>query len=63
MTRLSSSLNTGKAGDGALTPVLLKDASHLPNLIQGLRADGFDEVTLRKIAFDNWMRAFRRSWR
>jgi membrane dipeptidase len=32
-------------------------------LIQSLRAHGFDDATLRKIAFDNWMRVFRQSWR
>ncbi|GKQ50716.1 membrane dipeptidase [Bradyrhizobium sp. Ce-3] len=53
----------GSDFDGALMPLPLRDASHLPNLIQGLRAHGFDEVTLRKIAFDNWMRVFRQTWR
>jgi len=28
-----------------------------------LRAHGFDDATVRKIAFDNWMRAFRLIWR
>jgi membrane dipeptidase len=32
-------------------------------LIQSLRAHGFDDAALRKIAFDNWMRVFRHSWR
>ncbi|MBR0894843.1 dipeptidase [Bradyrhizobium tropiciagri] len=53
----------GSDFDGAVMPRPLKDASHLPNLIQGLRAHGFDEATLRKIAFDNWMRVLRQSWR
>ncbi|PDT75615.1 dipeptidase [Bradyrhizobium sp. C9] len=53
----------GSDFDGALMPLPLRDASHLPNLIQGLRTHGFDEATLRKIAFDNWMRMFRQSWR
>ncbi|UFX42190.1 membrane dipeptidase [Bradyrhizobium sp. 41S5] len=53
----------GSDFDGALMPVPLKDASHLPNLIDALRALGFDDAALRKIAFDNWMRVFRQSWR
>ena len=53
----------GSDFDGALMPVPLRDASHLPNLIQALRAHGYDDATLRKIAFDNWMRVFRQSWR
>ncbi len=53
----------GSDFDGATMPRPLKDASHLQNLIQALRAHGFDEATLRKIAFDNWMRVPRQSWR
>lgn len=53
----------GSDFDGATMPRPLKDASHLQNLIQALRAHGFDEATLRKIAFDNWMRVLRQSWR
>ncbi|WP_246787576.1 dipeptidase [Bradyrhizobium sp. CCBAU 53421] len=53
----------GSDFDGALMPRPLRDASHLPNLIQALRAHGYDDATLRKIAFDNWMRVFRQSWR
>ncbi len=53
----------GSDFDGALMPLPIKDASHLPNLIRSLRAHGFDDATLRKIAFDNWMRVFRQSWR
>jgi membrane dipeptidase len=44
-------------------PLPIRDASHLPNLIQSLRAHGFDDATVRKIAFDNWMRVFRLIWR
>ena len=53
----------GSDFDGAVMPLPIRDASHLPNLIQSLRAHGFDDATLRKIAFDNWMRVFRQSWR
>ncbi|MGY4479514.1 dipeptidase [Bradyrhizobium sp. USDA 3364] len=53
----------GSDFDGAVMPLPLRDASHLQNLIQALRERGFDESTLRKIAFDNWMRVLRQSWR
>jgi membrane dipeptidase len=53
----------GSDFDGAVMPLPIRDASHLPNLIQSLRAHGFDDATVRKIAFDNWMRVFRLIWR
>jgi membrane dipeptidase len=52
----------GSDFDGAMMPRPVGDASRLPNLIEALRAHGFDDATLRKIAFDNWMRVFRQSW-
>jgi membrane dipeptidase len=53
----------GSDFDGAVMPLPIRDASHLPNLIQSLRAHGFDDATVRKIAFGNWMRVFRLIWR
>ena len=53
----------GSDFDGATIPAAIKDASGLPNLIAALRASGFDEESIRKIAFDNWMRVFRLTWR
>jgi membrane dipeptidase len=53
----------GSDFDGAVMPLPLRDASHLPNLIEALGRYGFNEATLRKIAFENWMRVFRESWR
>ena len=53
----------GSDFDGATIPAAIKDASGLPNLIAALRASGFDEDSIRKIAFDNWMRVFRLTWR
>ena len=53
----------GSDFDGAVMPLPIRDASHLPNLIQSLRTHGFNDATLRKIAFDNWMRVFRQTWR
>lgn len=53
----------GSDFDGAVMPVSIRDASHLPNLIESLRAHSLDEATLHKIASYNWMRVFRKSWR
>ena len=52
----------GSDFDGATMPAAIKDASGLPNLITALREGGFDEASIRKIAFDNWMRVLRRTW-
>jgi membrane dipeptidase len=53
----------GSDFDGATIPAAIKDASGLPKLIAALLANGFDEEAVRKIAFDNWMRVFRLTWR
>jgi membrane dipeptidase len=53
----------GSDFDGATIPVAIKDASGLPNLIAALRGTGFNEDSIRKIAFENWMRVFRLTWR
>jgi membrane dipeptidase len=53
----------GSDFDGAVMPLPIRDASHLPNLIESLRAHGFDDTTLHKIAYDNWIRIFRQNWR
>ena len=53
----------GSDFDGATIPAAIKDASGLPILIAGLRASGFDEGSLQKLAFENWMRVFRLTWR
>jgi membrane dipeptidase len=53
----------GSDFDGAIIPAAIKDATGLPHLIAALRASGFDDDCVRKIAFDNWMRVFRLTWR
>ena len=44
-------------------PRPIKDASGLQRLIEALRAHGFGEATLRKLAMENWLRVFRLPWR
>jgi membrane dipeptidase len=53
----------GSDFDGATIPAAIKDASGLQSLIAALQASGFDEDSIRKIAFDNWMRVFQLTWR
>ncbi|MCP3417879.1 dipeptidase [Bradyrhizobium brasilense] len=52
----------GSDFDGATIPAAVKDASGLQNVIASLRASGFEEDAIRKIAFDNWMRVFQLTW-
>jgi membrane dipeptidase len=49
----------GSDFDGATIPTAIGDASGLPRLIEALRAHGFDEASLNKIGFENWMRVLR----
>lgn len=53
----------GSDFDGAVMPRPVRDASRLPNLIQSLRSHGFNDATISKIAFKNWMRVFHLTWR
>ena len=53
----------GSDFDGAVMPRPIKDASGLQRLIEALRAHGFGEATVRKLAMENWLRVFRLTWR
>jgi membrane dipeptidase len=53
----------GSDFDGAVMPRAIGDASGLQRLIAAMRAHGFGEGVVRKIAMDNWLRVFRLSWR
>ena len=52
----------GSDFDGASMPGDLKDAAGLPRLIDELRARGFDDDSLRKIGYENWLRVFDATW-
>lgn len=51
----------GSDFDGTTIPAAIGDASGLLNLITAVRVCGFDDTSLRKIAFVNWMRVLRLS--
>ena len=53
----------GSDFDGAVMPAPIKDASGLRHLVTALRAEGFDDVGVRKLCMENWLRVFRLTWR
>ncbi|HDQ71905.1 MAG TPA: membrane dipeptidase, partial [Chloroflexi bacterium] len=53
----------GSDFDGARISREISDASGLPKLVEALRAHGYDEAALRKIANENWVRVLRDTWR
>ncbi|MEJ2095566.1 MAG: dipeptidase [Deltaproteobacteria bacterium] len=53
----------GSDFDGTTIPDGIGDVSGLPNLIKELFNNGFDETTVRKIAFENWLRIFSATWK
>jgi membrane dipeptidase len=53
----------GSDFDGATVPAAIGGADGLPRLIEALRGAGFDEASLRKITFENWMRVLRLIWK
>jgi membrane dipeptidase len=52
----------GSDFDGALMPNELADASMLPNLVAVLRERGYDDESLRKIGYQNWVRVLEETW-
>jgi membrane dipeptidase len=52
----------GSDFDGATMPHELDDAAKLPALFEALRAFGFDEAELERIALGNWRRVLREVW-
>ena len=53
----------GSDFDGAKVPKELGDVSGLPGLLAALRAGGYDEKALEKLAQGNWIRVLRTTWR
>ncbi|NJM08788.1 membrane dipeptidase [Candidatus Gracilibacteria bacterium] len=52
----------GSDFDGARIPREIGDVAGLPRLLAALREHGYDEVALRKIAYENWLRVLRVTW-
>ena len=53
----------GSDFDGATMPGDMKDAAGLPLLIGELRDRGYDDDSLLKIGYRNWLRIFDATWR
>src|SRR5215213_1942384 len=52
----------GSDFDGATMPEGVRDVSLLPNLIEAMRVRGYDDATIRKIAYGNWLRVMEKTW-
>ncbi len=52
----------GSDFDGAAMPGDLQNAAGLPRLMDELRNRGFDDDSLRKIGYENWLRVFDATW-
>jgi membrane dipeptidase len=52
----------GSDFDGAVIPEEIRDVAGLPKLIHAFRQAGYDDATLEKICFGNWLRVLERSW-
>ncbi len=53
----------GSDFDGATMPDDLSDVTRLPALLQAFSEAGFDEGEVRSIAYRNWLRVLRDTWR
>jgi membrane dipeptidase len=52
----------GSDFDGAKMPLELADAAGLPRLVAQLRQAGYDDASLRKLAYENWLRVLEHTW-
>jgi membrane dipeptidase len=52
----------GSDFDGATIPVAIGDVRGLPRLVDAMRKHGYDEATLRRICFENWIDVLERTW-
>lgn len=52
----------GSDFDGATMPDNLKDVSLQQNLLQAMAERGYDEATVRKVAYGNWLRVLEKTW-
>lgn len=52
----------GSDFDGARIPAQIGDAAGLPNLISAMRAHGYGEALISKLASENWLKVLERTW-
>lgn len=53
----------GSDFDGATMPQELGDVTGLPKLLAVLQERGYDDIALRKLAYENWARVLQQTWR
>ena len=53
----------GSDFDGAMVPQGIGDVAGLPRLIAALRAHGYCDGLIRKLAWENWLGLLRRTWK
>lgn len=53
----------GSDFDGAQVPQDMKDVSGLPRLLDALRDRGFRGKDLKNVAYGNWLRVLKKSWK
>lgn len=56
-------VGVGSDFDGATMPAAIGDVSGLPRLFEALAERGYDEAAQRKIAYQNWLRVLRKTWK
>ena len=52
----------GSDFDGARIPAQIGDVTGLPNLIAAMRAHGYGEALITKLASENWLKVLERTW-
>ena len=52
----------GSDFDGTMVPNAIGDATGLPRVVDALRAAGYDQPLLEKLAFGNWLRVLALTW-
>jgi membrane dipeptidase len=52
----------GSDYDGAIMPEELNDLSNLPNLILAMESHGYDEILIKKLCRENWLRVLQKTW-
>jgi membrane dipeptidase len=53
----------GSDFDGAMIPQEIGDVAGLPKLVEALRRSGYDDDSLRKLGYENWLRVLRKTWK
>jgi membrane dipeptidase len=53
----------GSDFDGAKVPSGIGTGAGLPNLVEAMRARGFDQPLIEKVCYGNWLRVLAATWR